>query len=145
MHECIVTQSGQVIWILYDPLLAMLSWLLVVLLCYRMSKLQPIVATSSKESEILLCCFFLTQDLWMLLDILTLLTCRRLTTVIRIDKTNTRSMADNPVFQQIFKLIDVNLLTKTISLTKNRFRYFGGLITSGYLGKGASSSCRKNW
>ena len=88
-----------------------------------MSKLQPIVATSSMESEYF-CCFFVTQDVtWHrgVFDSLDLT--RTLPTVVRIDNKSAQSLANNPVFHQRSKHIDVKfhwlsekVADKTISL-----------------------------
>lgn len=75
-----------------------------------MSKLQPIVATSSMESEYI-CCFFVTQDVtWHrgVFDSLDLT--RTLPTVVRIDNKSAQSLANNPVFHQRSKHIMSNFI-----------------------------------
>jgi hypothetical protein len=88
-----------------------------------MSKLQPIVAASSMEGEYI-CCFFVTQDVtWHRGVFHSLNLSRTFPTAVHIDNKSARSLANNPVFHQRSKHIDVKfhwlrdkVADKTISL-----------------------------
>ena len=72
-----------------------------------MSKLQPIVATSSKEAEYI-ACFYLVQDIVWLRDVLHELGLWDPSpTTVYIDNTRARTLALNPVFHARSKHIDV--------------------------------------
>ena len=72
-----------------------------------MSKLQPIVATSSMEAEYI-ACYYLVQDIVWLRDVLHELGLLDPSpTTVYIDNTSARTLALNPVFHARSKHIDV--------------------------------------
>ena len=88
-----------------------------------MSKLQPIVATSSMEAEYISCYFLVQEITWVRAFLASVDLKRSCPTIVYIDNKSAISLANNPVHHQRSKHIDVKyhwirdkILDKTVYL-----------------------------
>ena len=72
-----------------------------------MSKLQPIVATSSMEAEYISCYFLIQEITWIRALLKSVGLARKFPTIVYIDNKSAVSLANNPVYHQRSKHIDV--------------------------------------
>ena len=72
-----------------------------------MSKLQPIVATSSMEAEYIACYFLVQEIVWVRALLKSIGFARRQPTIVHIDNKSALSLANNPVHHHRSKHIDI--------------------------------------